>query len=228
VVQIRSELPSDADAIEAVTVAAFRHAAHTSHTEQFIVRALRDAGQLVVALVAEEGGVIIGHVAVSPVTIAGISCGWYGLGPISVLPAHQGRGVGTLLMQDGLARLRALAAAGCVVLGEPGYYRRFGFTASSLALSGVPPEYFLAVSFDGPFHRAQSNTTRHLRPRPDRPFKANARQARVPPNPGVGFAGGFHGRCVSNRGRLRLRQGSLPHAHCTARGALLSLPLVPT
>lgn len=149
-VQIRSELPSDADAIEAVTVAAFRHAAHTSHTEQFIVRALRDAGQLVVALVAEEGGVIIGHVAVSPVTIAGISCGWYGLGPISVLPAHQGRGVGTLLMQAGLARLRALGAAGCVVLGEPGYYRRFGFTASSLALSGVPPEYFLAVSFDGP------------------------------------------------------------------------------
>jgi len=150
VVQIRSELPSDADAIGAVTIAAFRHAAHTSHTEQFIVRALRDSGQLVVALVAEDGGVIIGHVAMSPVTIAGISGGWYGLGPISVLPAHQGRGVGTLLTRGGLARLRALGAAGCVVLGNPGYYRRFGFATSSLALNGVPPEYFLAISFGGP------------------------------------------------------------------------------
>ena len=106
-VKLRDELPSDAGAIDAVTIAAFRHAAHASHTEQFIVRALRDAGQLAVALVAEDGGVIIGHVAVSPVAITGMSAGWYGLGPISVLPEHQGRGVGTLLMQGSLARLRA-------------------------------------------------------------------------------------------------------------------------
>jgi putative acetyltransferase len=149
VVQIRDELPSDADAIDAVTVAAFRHAAHASHTEQFIVRALRNSEQLVVALVAEEGVVVIGHVAVSPVTIADVSSGWYGLGPISVLPAHQGRGVGTLLVQGALARLRALGAAGCVVLGEPGYYQRFGFAASSLVFPGVPPRYFQAVSFNG-------------------------------------------------------------------------------
>lgn len=147
-VQIRDEFPSDADAIEAVTIAAFRHAAHTSHTEQFIVRALRNSGQLVVALVAEESGIIIGHVAVSPVTITGISSGWYGLGPISVLPVHQGRGVGTLLMRGALARLRALGAAGCVVLGEPGYYQRFGFAASSLVFPGVPQQYFQAVSFN--------------------------------------------------------------------------------
>lgn len=62
-VQIRDELPSDAGAIDAVTVAAFRHAAHASHTEQFIVRALRNSEQLVVALVAEEGGVVIGFAA---------------------------------------------------------------------------------------------------------------------------------------------------------------------
>lgn len=148
-VQIRNESPSDADTIEAVTIAAFRHAAHTSHTEQFIVRALRNSGQLAVALVAEDRGVIIGHIAVSPVTIAGISYGWYGLGPISVLPAHQGCGVGTLLMRGALARLRALGAAGCVVLGEPGYYKRFGFAASPLVLPGVPPHYFQATSFNG-------------------------------------------------------------------------------
>ena len=148
-VQIRDEFPSDADAIEAVTIAAFRDAAHASHTEQFIVRALRDSGQLAVSLVAEEGGIIIGHVAVSPVTVTGISSGWYGIGPISVLPARQGRSVGSLLMRDALARLRALGAAGCVVLGEPEYYRRFGFGTSSLVLRGVPPQYFQVISFNG-------------------------------------------------------------------------------
>lgn len=148
--QIRAESPADMGAIEAVTVAAFRHAEHTSHTEQFIVRALRDSGQLVISLVAEEGDSIIGHVAVSPVTIDGASCDWYGLGPISVLPAHQGRGVGSRLMRDALARLQALGAAGCVVLGDPGYYQRFGFAPSTLVLPGVPPRYFQSLCFKQP------------------------------------------------------------------------------
>jgi hypothetical protein len=53
--------------------------------------------------------------------------GWFGLGPISVLPELQGTGIGTLLMQDALRLLRARGAAGCVVLGDPAYYSRFGF-----------------------------------------------------------------------------------------------------
>lgn len=66
-VTIRKESPADAAAIEAVTVAAFRDAAHSDHTEQFIVSALRGAGQLTVSLVAQDDGAVIGHVAVSPV-----------------------------------------------------------------------------------------------------------------------------------------------------------------
>lgn len=147
-IRIREEGPSDAAAIEAVTVAAFHAATHTSHTEQFIVRALRDAGQLTISLVAEEDGRIIGHVAVSPVAISDGTPGFYGLGPVSVAPTHQGQGVGTLLVEQALARLRALGARGCVVLGDPGYYSRFGFRAEpDLVLSDVPPEYFQAVSF---------------------------------------------------------------------------------
>lgn len=149
-VQIRDAFASDADAIEAVTLAAFRHAAHTSHTEHLIVRALRDSGQMTVSLVAEDDGVVIGHVAVSPVTVTGNSAGWHGLGPVAVLPAYQGRSVGTRLTHDALARLRASGAAGCVVLGEPGYYQRFGFAASPLVLPGAAPHYFQALSFDGP------------------------------------------------------------------------------
>jgi len=149
-IRIRNEVPSDAAAIEAVTVAAFRAAMHTSHTEQFIVRALRDAGRLSVSLVAEEDGRVIGHVAVSPVTISDGTSGFHGLGPISVAPAHQGRGVGARLMQQALAQLRTAGAAGCVVLGEPGYYSRFGFRAvPTLVLPDVPAEYFQVICFGG-------------------------------------------------------------------------------
>lgn len=147
---IRKETTSDASAIEAVTVAAFRDAAHASHTEHFIIRALRDSGQLIVSLVAVDEGLIVGHVAVSPVTISDGSSGWYGLAPISVDPDRQRQGVGSLLMKGALEELRALGAAGCVVLGDPGYYSRFGFRAEpALVLPGVPAEYFQAISFGG-------------------------------------------------------------------------------
>lgn len=149
--KLRKETPADIAAIEAVTIAAFKDAAHTQHTEQFIVRGLREAGVLSVSLVAEDDGAVIGHVAVSPVTVSSGAAGWYGLGPISVLPARQGGGVGSRLMEQALAELRALGASGCVVLGEPGYYARFGFVAvASLVLPGVPAEYFQALVFTGP------------------------------------------------------------------------------
>jgi putative acetyltransferase len=146
--RIRNETSDDAAAIEAVTAAAFLEAPHTSHTEQFIVAALRAAGALSVSLVAEAEGNVVGHVAVSPVTISDGTIGWYGLGPISVLPAWQGRGVGSALMRAALEALREMGAAGCVVLGEPAYYGRFGFKAESgLVLPDIPPEYFQAIVF---------------------------------------------------------------------------------
>jgi putative acetyltransferase len=149
--RIRKEMPSDAAAIEAVTVAAFKDIVHTSHTEQFIVRELRKSGALSLSLVVEDDGAVIGHVAVSPVTITSGTTDWYGIGPISVAPGHQGRGVGARLMESALDELRASGAAGCVVLGEPGYYSRFGFTVEpSLVLPGVPAEYFQSIPFNGP------------------------------------------------------------------------------
>jgi len=150
-IRVRKEAPSDVAAIETVTVAAFLKAAHTGHTEQFIVGALRNSGQLSVSLVADDNGAIVGHVAVSPVTVSGGATGWYGLGPISVSPEHQGQEVGARLMGQALAELHMLGASGCVVLGDPSYYSRFGFKAEpSLVLPDVPPEYFQAISFGGP------------------------------------------------------------------------------
>lgn len=153
--QLRHETPDDLTAIEAVTVAAFADAPHTSHTEQFIVRALRAANELTLSIVAEEHGQIVGHVALSSVTITDghnpSATGWYGLGPISVLPQRQGQGIGSRLMERALSELRAMQAAGCVLLGEPAYYARFGFEAhAGLQLPGVPPGYFMALALHGP------------------------------------------------------------------------------
>lgn len=148
--RIREETPADADAIHAVTAAAFRDAPHSDQSEPAIVAALRRAGDLTLSRVAERDGVIVGHVAVSAVTITDGAAGWYGLGPVSVLPEHQGRGIGTRLIQSALADLEADGAAGCVVLGEPDYYGRFGFEpVEGLVFPGAPAAYFQALSFEG-------------------------------------------------------------------------------
>lgn len=147
---IRNEHSADAIAIESVIVAAFRSAKHSGGTEQWVVRALRESGRLAVSLVAEDGQRIVGHVAASPVIITGGVQGWYGLGPVSVIPERQKQNIGTKLITQALAELRTLGAAGCVVLGEPTYYSRFGFKPDSrLVLPGVPPEYFQFVAFNG-------------------------------------------------------------------------------
>ncbi|MEG0860685.1 MAG: N-acetyltransferase [Pseudomonas sp.] len=148
-ITIRNEQPADIDSIARLTEAAFRNEEHSSHTEQFIVDALRKADQLSVSLVAEENHAIIGHVAVSPVTVSSGATGWYGLGPISVWPDRHGQGIGSSLMKAALTELQRLGAEGCVVLGDPGYYARFGFkTHPGLELPGVPQEYFQALSFE--------------------------------------------------------------------------------
>lgn len=145
---IRQESPTDSAAIHAVTTAAFLSAPHTAHTEQFVVDALRKAGALTISLVAEQAGEIAAHVAVSPVSLSDGSTGWFGLGPISVKPELQGKGIGSLLMQAALRLLRERGAAGCVLVGDPSYYSRFGFKPEpSLTLPDVPPQYFQALPF---------------------------------------------------------------------------------
>jgi putative acetyltransferase len=147
---IRNETAADADAITAVTLAAFATLEISQHTEQFIVKALRAAGALAVSLVAELDGRVVGHVAFSPVVFSDGTPDWHGLGPVSVLPAHQRQGIGKALIRQGLARLQAMGARGCCLVGHPDYYRKFGFrNLDQLAHAGVPPEYFLALSFDG-------------------------------------------------------------------------------
>ena len=149
---LRAERPDDAFAIGIVTEAAFRNAPHSDGSEAAIVERLRADGDLALSLVmTDTGGTIAGHIAFSPVRISDGSRGWYGLGPVSVLPARQGEGIGSALIEAGFARLKAMGAQGCVVLGDPAYYARFGFAHDPrLAYPGPPPEYFQRIVFAGP------------------------------------------------------------------------------
>ncbi|WOK35834.1 N-acetyltransferase [Sphingomonas sp. C3-2] len=145
---IRPETAGDAAEIRQVVTAAFATAPHSSGTEAAIVEALRSAGALSLSLIAEDDGEVIGHIAFSPVQIDGREDGWLGLGPVAVRPDRQQRGIGAALINEGLARLRAEGAKGCVLLGDPDYYRRFGFVSDDhLRYGDVPPGYFQWLSF---------------------------------------------------------------------------------
>lgn len=134
--------------------AAFADHPHSDGTEAAIVARLRERGALSVSLVATLRRRVVGHLALSPVTIDGAIAGWFGLGPVAVAPDAQAMGVGSALIRAGLDRLRAQGAAGCVVLGDPGYYRRFGFSADpALTYPGPPADYFQALVIAGPCAR---------------------------------------------------------------------------
>lgn len=160
--RIRPETAADAPAIRALTAAAFRGKPYAGGDEQDVIDRLRDAGELVRSLVAIEGDAIVGQITFSRASAPGGEPGWYALGPVSVLPARQGAGIGAALVREGLAELRALGARGCVLTGDPTYYGRFGFTlAADNTPEGEPEAYFQMLCFDGSrpagrfaFHRA--------------------------------------------------------------------------
>ncbi|MFE8035236.1 GNAT family N-acetyltransferase [Thiohalocapsa marina] len=151
---IRNETSDDIAAIAEVTVAAFRDLEISNQTEHFIIDALRAAEVLALSLVAVLDGRVVGHIAFSPVTLSDGTPDWYGLGPVSVLPQVQRRGIGQALVREGLSRLERMQARGCCLVGHPEYYGRFGFeNCPQLVLEGVPPEVFFAVSFEGTLPR---------------------------------------------------------------------------
>lgn len=174
-VTIRNETGLDVSAISDVTVAAFNTLEISNHTEQFIIEALRADNALTVSLVAEMDGRVIGHIAFSPVTISDGTPDWYGLGPVSVSPEYQRQGIGKALIREGLTQLREMQARGCCLVGHPEYYRKFGFdNLPGLIHEGVPPEVFLAMSFDG--NIPQGTVTFH------EGFKADGQQERAGDN----------------------------------------------
>jgi len=161
-VLLRPEAHGDVAAIRAVIEDAFRLHPHSRQTEAQVVDALRQAAALSLSLVADHGRRVVGHAAFAPVGISGGATGWHSLGPLAVAPELQGTGVGSALVRHGLRTLRQMGAVGCVVLGEPAFYGRFGFRSTpALSLKGAPAGCFLVRPFDHlipmgtvTFHRA--------------------------------------------------------------------------
>ncbi|WP_169546277.1 GNAT family N-acetyltransferase [Sneathiella aquimaris] len=144
----REETHKDAATITDIIKRAFEKHPHSDQKEHLIVQRLRDQSALTLSLVAEVSGTVVGHIAFSPVTINGDSLDWVGLGPVSVDPDYQNIGIGSGLIKNGLRRIEDSKANGCVLLGEPGFYSRFGFTTSiKLTLPDVPADYFMVRPF---------------------------------------------------------------------------------
>lgn len=148
---IRGEFPSDAPIIGRVVERAFRGHPHSDGSEAAIVAALRRTEKGVLPLVALMETEVVGYSTFSPVTLSTGDGGWFGLGPVAVAPENQRQGIGTRLIEEDLLQLKNQRAAGCVVVGDPSFYRRFGFKpVTRLQLDGIPAEYVLAQAFAGP------------------------------------------------------------------------------
>lgn len=147
---VRPETERDYEAIREVNVVAFQGHPYSQQTEHLIVEALRAADALEVSLVAEVDGRVVGHIAFSAVEIGASSTGWSLLGPVAVLPARQGQGIGRALVEAGLDMLRSRGAGGCVLVGDPAFYGRFGFRRyPGVAWNGVPDENVLCLLMSG-------------------------------------------------------------------------------
>jgi putative acetyltransferase len=125
---VRPEGSADADAIRAVHRAAFGGG---EPAEAALVDALRaDAGWLPgLSLVAVGDGEVVGHVVATRARLGDVPT--LGVGPLGVIPARQGRGVGTALMHALLGAAQARDETVLGLLGEPSYYGRFGFVAAT-------------------------------------------------------------------------------------------------
>lgn len=148
--RIRRELPVDIDAIRAVTAAAFRTAPHSAPPvepngdpgEATLVSWLRDDEGWIpqLSMVAVEDDVVVGHVIATRAYVDAAPV--LGLGPVSVLPDRQRSGVGTALMHAVLGAADALDEPLVGLLGDPAYYRRFGFVpARPLGVTAPEPAW---------------------------------------------------------------------------------------
>lgn len=148
---IRYATPGDRDAIATVVEAAFGRPA-----EARLVERLRDENDSMFELVAEESGEVVGHVMFSRLWADRDEL-YAALAPLAVRPDRQRSGLGSALVRSGLESAGQFGAFGVLVLGDPAYYPRFGFSAAAAGqiaspFSGLPA--FMALSLgEGAFDR---------------------------------------------------------------------------
>ena len=158
---IRLEETKDRAAVFSVNVAAFERP-----SEAELVDVLREQARPVVALVAEDEGVIVGHIMFSPVSLEDHpEPKMMGLAPMAVVPDHQRKGIGSALVRAGFEQCRQLGFGAVVVLGHPDYYPRFGFLPSGrfglCCEYEVPEEAFLVAELQPGVLRGVSGLIRY-------------------------------------------------------------------
>lgn len=126
-ITLRPERLSDHEQVYAVHEAAFGRP-----NEARLVEALRASAEPQLSLVADDAGRVVGNVFFSPVEIEPPpSPPVAGLAPVGVLPERQGRGIGSALVRAGLELCATVGWRAVVLLGDPGYYARFGFVLAA-------------------------------------------------------------------------------------------------
>jgi putative acetyltransferase len=149
--RICPETTADRNAIYALTELAFAPMPYSDGNEQDLINKLRDVGALSFSLVAHVDDKVVGHVAFSSAKAEDGTPNWFALGPVSVLPELQGQRIGGRLIREGIKWLVSNNAAGCILVGNPKYYQRFGFVLSpDLAPAGQPKEYFQVLPLGCP------------------------------------------------------------------------------
>jgi putative acetyltransferase len=149
-VTVRDEAPEDRAAVARVVTDAFGRT-----DEARLVAALRVQADTCLSLVAERAGVVVGHVLFSPVAVAGAddAPALGALAPLSVTPSLQRAGIGSELTRAGLARCPEHGWRAVFLLGDPGYYTRFGFQLA--AARGL---HYVSEAFDAGFQVLELET----------------------------------------------------------------------
>ena len=114
--------------ISAITLEAFARKYGSGDKEVAIIDRLRPDGDVIVELVALDGGAVVGHAMFSRAVATPSTIEMAALGPVCARIDRQKSGIGSALIRAGLARCKALGFDAVVLLGDPNYYKRFGFT----------------------------------------------------------------------------------------------------
>ena len=153
---IRQETEKDYKLSETVVEKAFKNAEHTDHKEHLLVAKLRKSDAFIpeLSLVAELDGEIVGHIMLTKLLIEneGSKYDSLALAPVSVVPEHQNKGIGSELISESLKIAKELGFKSVLVLGHDKYYPRFGFKPASTwgikAPFDVPDEAFMALELE--------------------------------------------------------------------------------
>jgi len=149
-IKIREEKAEDYQAVREINNSAFGQP-----EEGRIVDKIREACDEIISLVAVEGEKVVGHIFFSPAEInyKGKAIKGMGLAPMAVHTSYQNKGIGSLLVDDGIKKVKETSCSFIIVLGHDKYYLRFGFETASMygikpQWEGVPDEAFMIMILD--------------------------------------------------------------------------------